>query len=189
MVELPRHYEAELERLVATLAIEPYKQVALEAVKTALRDALEKFRPTRFEGIDPSGNNLGIRALKAMDFNLSTFRKNYTSTGWQEGPIANATTSRLAYIVIFGYRNLEPTPRVREVQWDINGRKTAIFDLTEILETEKQEVGTEPFILEPGTANVTMYVDVESTGYDWTEPIGVVIAPRKYLISRTFLSE
>lgn len=187
MAEYPVQW-AETERLISELAVPPYTEGAKLAVAEAIADALKRFSPTEFGGTSPAKNEIGIRPLEARDFNIDTFRMNYTTTGWQAGPINNFTLSKYTYIVVFAYEDPEPTVRVKEIQWTV-GSSTWIPEPVgkALRESKDQKMGIEPFKLIPDQL-VTLDVNVETTGYDSFQPVGVVVAPHTYLLSRIFMS-
>ena len=187
MAEYPIQW-AEVERMISELAVPPFVEGAKLAVADAILDAVSRFSPTSFGGTSPAKNEIGVRPLEARDFNIDTFRMNYTTTGWQEGPIANFTLSKYTYIVVFAYEDPEPTPRVKEIQWTV-GSSTWIPEPVgkRLKESKEQKIGIEPFKLTPEQL-VNLDVNIESVGYDSFQPVGMVIAPHTYLLSRTFKS-
>ena len=187
MAEYPTQW-AEVERMISELAVSPYSEGAKLAVADAIVDALSRFSPTKFGGTSPGKNEIGIRPLEARDFNIDSFRKNYTTTGWQASPINNFTLSKYTYIVIFAYEDPEPTPRVKEIQWTVGSSTWIPEPVGRILkESKDQKMGIEPIKLTPEQL-VSLDVNIESVGYDSFQPVGMVIAPHTYLLSRTFKS-
>jgi len=172
--------------LIKSKVPEEYQARAEAAVREALAKAKARFAPTVFKGVKVM-DGLGLAEGNPKDFNLTTFRTEYTATGWRDSPIANFTTSQYTYLVIVGYEDPEPVNVIRKIQWDVAGKTLPIEDVTLLAEKPTQKIGTEPIIIAPRTL-VDLDVEVRPTGWSSFKPLFFVIAPRDYLISRTFLS-
>jgi len=179
-------YTNEVMPLIRAKVPPEYQARADAAVKQTLAKAKARFAPTVFKGVKVM-DGLGLAEGNPKDFNLTTFRKEYTATGWQDSPIANFTTSQNTYLVIVGYEDPEPVNVIRKVQWTVAGNTLPIEDVTLLAEKPTQKMGTEPIIVAPRTL-VDLDVEVRPTGWSSFKPLFFVIAPRDYLISRTFLS-
>jgi len=179
-------YTNEVMPLIRAKVPPEYQARADAAVKQTLATAKARFAPTVFKGVKVM-DGLGLAEGNPKDFNLTTFRREYTATGWRDSPIANFTTSQYTYLVIVGYEDPEPVNVIRKIQWDVAGKTLPIEDVTLLAEKPTQKIGTEPIIIAPRTL-VDLDVEVRPTGWSSFKPLFFVIAPRDYLISRTFLS-
>jgi len=172
--------------LLRTWLPEPLIPKAHAAIRKAIGMAKAKWK-AEFQGFYPAPGAIGCQVIAPKDFNITTFRKEYTATGWQDSPIANFTTSENTYIVIVGHQDPEFVIRLGDYQWEIGGEKQPVHHLEDMRKDAKHFQGCESFILGP-KQTVDLDVNVVTTGYSEFKPIGLVIAPQFYLVSRTFIA-
>ena len=138
--------------------------------------------PTPFK---PEAGKIGIAVIGPKDFNIATFRKSYTATGWQDGAVVDFTTSKLAFIVVGGYQDREAVPKLTRVQWKVGPATVAPEDVTEIVKKGDHRLGVDPFSVSPETV-IDLDVEAEATGYDHLKPLGVAVGTEPYISSRTW---
>ncbi|MDI6708917.1 MAG: hypothetical protein QME47_07540, partial [Candidatus Thermoplasmatota archaeon] len=100
---------------------EPFQERFLALVMDVVAECETRWKPKVLAVIPfyPKSGELGlVEITPVLAFNISTFRKNYTATGWQIGPVAaDFTTSKNTQLVIGGLENREAVPRTVEIQW------------------------------------------------------------------------
>ena len=145
-----------------------------------------------FGGMLPSPNQIGIAPLSGKDFNLTNtftgFRQNLTTANGFNTVVSAVTTSRFTFLVILAVQDLEPTVRVRAVDFTMGGIENPVIWLPELRASDRQFQEIEPFIVSPlSTITIDFFVGAD-TGFDEAAPWGFVIAKQVYLISRTFIA-
>ena len=170
----------------------PFQTRFMELFSLALEDSKKLWEPKKLAVVPfyPKSGELGIQEVTPeLCFDLAVppgFRRNYTATGWQIGPVPTPfKTSKWSHLVIGGYENPEGVPRSVETQWNIGGTQRVVEDLRPIKESPIHRIGCDPFDIAPA---VTCYfeVNIETLGYDWLRPIGLFIGPYEYLKARAY---
>lgn len=152
-------------RLVnAIIAALPYAQREL---KFNLEDLI---KPTKM-----ISGKYTIVDLRPELFNLTTFRKYWTSTGEQDCAWNVSSTSEKVYIVIIGFQNPEPSPKTRYVYGKIGVDDLPVLYVGD-LSSYRVKVLPQPFGIKPKTS-IELKQYIEATGYDEFRPFGAAFVP------------
>lgn len=143
---------------------------AVPVVQRELKITIEQIiRPTKLVG-----GKVTVVELRPELFGLTTFRKNWTSTG-EQSCVFNTTTNERIVMAIVGFQNPEPSPKTKYVYGKIGVDDLPVFYVGD-LEGFRVKVLPQSFILKPRTTiELKQYIVAE--GYDEFKPVGVAFLP------------
>ena len=143
---------------------------AVPVVQRELKITVDQIiRPTKL-----TGGKVTIVELRPELFGLTTFRKNWTSTGEQSCAF-NVTTNERIVMVFIGFQNPEPSPKTKYVYGKIGVDDLPVFYVGD-LEGFRVKVLPQSFILKPRTT-IELKQYIVATGYDEFKPFGVAFLP------------